>query len=148
MISCLHDCGQVVLAGQAAAAAAAAAAYASASAIDCLRRVVPAPPEPGYEPLYEADVDLSGLLADWNAHLSLVRDKAAPLPEPLAAPLVEIAEQLTATTADAPMAALRAAGVLERIAARITREAAGAVSDEGVCAETADTGLGTTCSKA
>ncbi|MFG2339863.1 hypothetical protein [Streptomyces yangpuensis] len=37
--------------------------------------------------------------------------KAAPLPEPLAALLVEITEQLTTTTADAPLAALRAAGM-------------------------------------
>ncbi|MFJ3914423.1 hypothetical protein [Streptomyces vinaceus] len=102
----------------------------------------------GDEPLYEADVNLSGPLADWNAHLSLVRDKAAPLPEPLAALLVEIAGQLTATSADAPLAALRAVGVLERIAARITREAAGVLSDAGVSAETVAAGLGTTRSKA
>ncbi|MFF0216128.1 hypothetical protein [Streptomyces vinaceus] len=102
----------------------------------------------GDEPLYEADVDLTGPLADWNAHLSLVRDKAAPLPEPLAALLVEIARQLTATAADAPLAALRAAGVLERIAARVGREAASALSDEGVSAKAVATGLGTSRSKA
>ncbi|MFE5678977.1 hypothetical protein ACFQ7B_12190 [Streptomyces erythrochromogenes] len=102
----------------------------------------------GDRPLYEADVDLTGPLADWNAHLSLVRDKAAPLPEPPAALLVEITEQLTATTADAPLAALRAAGVLERIAARIGREAADALADDGVTAEAVATGLGTTHSRA
>ncbi|MFF4433847.1 hypothetical protein ACFYZ4_32410 [Streptomyces sp. NPDC001513] len=102
----------------------------------------------GDQPLYEADVDLTGPLADWNAHLSLVRDKAAPLPEPLAALLVEITGQLTATATDTPLAALRAAGVLERIAARVGREAAGALCDEGVSAETVATGLGTTRSKA
>ncbi|MFF3675899.1 hypothetical protein ACFYYS_18230 [Streptomyces sp. NPDC002120] len=102
----------------------------------------------GDEPLYEADVDLTGPLADWNAHLSLVRDKAVPLPEPLAALLVERTEQMTATAADAPLAALRAVGVLERIAARVGREAAGALCDEGMSAETVATGLGTTRSKA
>ncbi|MFB6560298.1 hypothetical protein ACFCYH_15670 [Streptomyces sp. NPDC056400] len=75
--------------------------------------------------LYEADVDLAGPLADWTAHLSVVRDKAIPLPEPLpelmAALLAEAAEQLNATAADAPLAALRAAGVLERIADRVSR---------------------------
>ncbi|MFD4743239.1 hypothetical protein ACFWNQ_38565 [Streptomyces virginiae] len=96
----------------------------------------------------EADVDLGGPLADWNAHLSLVRDKAAPLPESLAALLVEVAEQLTATTADVPLAALRAVGVLERIAARVGREAAGVLADGGVSAKAAATGLGTTRSKA
>ncbi|WP_229333952.1 hypothetical protein [Streptomyces flavotricini] len=78
----------------------------------------------GDQPPYEADVDLTGPLADCNARLSLVRDKAARLPEPLAALLVDITEQLAATAADAPLAALRAAGVLERIAARVGREAA------------------------
>ncbi|MFB6584022.1 hypothetical protein ACFCYC_42610 [Streptomyces sp. NPDC056402] len=102
----------------------------------------------GDRPLYEADVDLTGPLADWNAHLSLVRDKAAPLPEPLAALLVEVAEQLTATTEDAPLAALRAIGVLERIAARVGREAACVLAEDGVSAEAVATGLGTTCSKA
>ncbi|MEU8843803.1 hypothetical protein AB0D97_32560 [Streptomyces roseus] len=38
--------------------------------------------------------------------------------------------------------------MLERIAARITREAAGALSDAGVSAEAVATGLGTTRSKA
>ncbi|MFE5724781.1 hypothetical protein [Streptomyces erythrochromogenes] len=61
----------------------------------------------GDRPLCEADVDCTGPLADWNAHLSLVRDDAVPLPEPLAALLFEITEQLTATAADAPLAALR-----------------------------------------
>ncbi|MFF3679845.1 hypothetical protein ACFYYS_38490 [Streptomyces sp. NPDC002120] len=102
----------------------------------------------GDQPLYEADVDLTGPLADWNAHLSLVREKAVPLPEPLAALLVEITEQLTATAADAPLAALRAVGVLERIAAHVGREAAGVLCDDGASAETVATGLGTTRSKA
>ncbi|MFD7787705.1 hypothetical protein ACFV4Q_32140 [Streptomyces nojiriensis] len=56
----------------------------------------------GDRPLYEADVDLTGPLADWNAHLSLVRDKAALLPEPLSALLVEVAERLTATAGRRP----------------------------------------------
>ncbi|WP_405526408.1 hypothetical protein OG592_02630 [Streptomyces avidinii] len=40
--------------------------------------------------------------------------------------------QLTATAADTSMAALRAAGVLERIAARVGRETAGALSVVGL----------------
>ncbi|MFB7468570.1 hypothetical protein ACFCZ1_34655 [Streptomyces sp. NPDC056224] len=102
----------------------------------------------GDQPLYEADVDLSGPLADWTAHLSVVRDAAVPLPEPLAALLVEMAGQLTATAADAPLAAMRAAGVLERIAARVGRETAGALCDDGMPAEAVATALGTTRSKA
>ncbi|GGS34892.1 hypothetical protein [Streptomyces nojiriensis] len=68
----------------------------------------------GDRPLYEADVDLTGPLADWTARLSVVRDRAVPLPEPLTALLFEIAERLNVTAADAPLAAPRAAGVLER----------------------------------
>ncbi|MGW3328536.1 hypothetical protein [Streptomyces virginiae] len=102
----------------------------------------------GDGPLYEADVDLAGPLADWNVHLSLIRDKAAPLPEPLSALLVELTEQLTATTADAPLAALRTVGVLERIAACVGREAACVLAEDGVPAEAVAIGLGTTGSKA
>ncbi|MFG2753914.1 hypothetical protein [Streptomyces xanthophaeus] len=102
----------------------------------------------GDQPLYEADVDLTGPLADWNAHVSLVRDRAVPLPEPLAALLVELAEQLTATAEAAPLAAMRAVGVLERITARVGREAAGAVRDDGMSAEAVATALGTSQSKA
>ncbi|MFD5416409.1 hypothetical protein [Streptomyces nojiriensis] len=88
----------------------------------------------GDRPLYEADVDLSGPLADWSAHLSVVRDKAVPLPGPLACLLAGITERLTATAVDAPLAALRAVGVPERIAARVGREAAGALCDGSVSA--------------
>ncbi len=59
-----------------------------------------------------------------------------------------MAGQLTVTAVDAPLAALRAAGVLERIAARVGREAAGALCGDGLSAEAVATGLGTTYSKA
>ncbi|MFG2994738.1 hypothetical protein ACGFZK_36495 [Streptomyces sp. NPDC048257] len=71
-----------------------------------------------------------------------------PLPAPLAALLVETAGPLTATAADAPPAALRAAGVLERIAAGVGRETAGMVCDSGLSAEAVAIALGTTRSKA
>ncbi|MFI7357983.1 hypothetical protein ACIBTP_29190 [Streptomyces avidinii] len=102
----------------------------------------------GDRPLHEADVDLTGPLADWNAHLTVVRDHAVPLPAELAALLVAVAEQLDATAATAPLAALRAAGVLERITTRVSREAADALHDTGMPAETLATMLGTTRSKA
>ncbi|MFD7098308.1 hypothetical protein ACFWA0_26155, partial [Streptomyces xanthophaeus] len=41
-------------------------------------------------PLYEADVDLSGPVADYGAHLSVVRDAAVPLPADLTALLTEV----------------------------------------------------------
>ncbi|MGZ9928602.1 hypothetical protein ACXNSR_01790 [Streptomyces sp. NC-S4] len=70
----------------------------------------------GDRPLPEADADLAGPLADWTVYLSVVREAAVPLPEPLAALLAAMAEHLTAAAADAPLAALRAAGMLEPIA--------------------------------
>ncbi|MFA7767844.1 hypothetical protein [Streptomyces sp. NRRL S-448] len=102
----------------------------------------------GDQPLYEADIDLTGPLADWTAHLSVVRDAAAPLPEPLAALLAAMTEQLTATATDTPLAALRAAGMLERIATRVGRQTAGALRDDSMSAEAVATALGTTYSKA
>ncbi|WP_079403216.1 hypothetical protein [Streptomyces sp. 3211] len=102
----------------------------------------------GDRPLYEADVDLTGPLADWTAHLSVVRDAAVPLPEPLTALLARTAEQLTATAADSPLAALRAAGMLERIATLVGRKAAGALRDDNTSAHTLATALGTSRSKA
>ncbi|GGS34595.1 hypothetical protein Snoj_00820 [Streptomyces nojiriensis] len=69
-------------------------------------------------------------------------------PEPLAALLVEMAERLIVTAEGAPLAALRAAGMLKRIAARVGREAAGVLCDDGLAREAVATGLGTTYSKA
>ncbi|WP_405526434.1 hypothetical protein OG592_02720 [Streptomyces avidinii] len=94
----------------------------------------------GDRPLYEADVDLAGPLADWTAHLSVVRDTAVPLP----ALLAEMAGQLTATATAEPLSALRAAGVLERIAARVSWETAGTLRDDGMSAEAVATALGIT----
>lgn len=74
--------------------------------------------------------------------------RGVPLPEPLATLLVALPKQLTATAADTPLAALRAAGVLERVAARMGRETAGALCGDGISAEAVATALGTTPSKA
>ncbi|MER6449243.1 hypothetical protein [Streptomyces venezuelae] len=102
----------------------------------------------GDQPLHQADIDLTGPLTDWTAHLSAVRDAAVPLPTPLTALLAEITEQLNTTAVNDPLAALRAAGFLERIATRATQEAAAAVRDDGIHAETLATALATTRTKA
>ncbi|MFB7256864.1 hypothetical protein [Streptomyces nojiriensis] len=62
----------------------------------------------------------------------------------MAALLVEMAARLNVTAEDAPLAALRAAGVLERMAARVGREAAGALCDDGLSAEAVASRVGTT----
>ncbi|WP_405453465.1 hypothetical protein [Streptomyces erythrochromogenes] len=45
---------------------------------------------PADRPLYEADVDLSGPVADYDAHLSVIRDAAVPLPADLSGILTEL----------------------------------------------------------
>jgi hypothetical protein len=102
----------------------------------------------GEEPLYEADVDLSGPLADWTAHLTVVREDTVELPEPLAAVLVQLAERLQDAAAETPLAALRAVGMVERITHHLAQEAADAVWESGTPAEELAAALGTTPSKA
>ncbi|WP_030722975.1 hypothetical protein [Streptomyces sp. NRRL F-2580] len=45
---------------------------------------------PSDKPLYEADVDLSGPIADHDAHLSVIRDAAVPLPAGLTGLLTDL----------------------------------------------------------
>ncbi|MFJ3975861.1 hypothetical protein [Streptomyces sp. NPDC090021] len=59
-------------------------------------------------PLYEADVDLAGPIADYQAHLTVVRDAAVPLPEPLTALLTALTENLETAAAKEPLVALKA----------------------------------------
>ncbi|MFF8265334.1 hypothetical protein [Streptomyces virginiae] len=54
------------------------------------------------EPLYEADVDLSGPIADYDAHLSVIRDAAVQLPEELTGLLAELARRLDGLAARRP----------------------------------------------
>ncbi|MFD9011825.1 hypothetical protein [Streptomyces sp. NPDC059552] len=84
------------------------------------------PPAGRAPPPYAASVDLTGPLADRNANLPLVRDAAVPLPELLAALLVEITQQLTAT--DRGRAAGRAARRRRAGADRHPRRAATTVA--------------------
>ncbi|MFJ5548039.1 hypothetical protein [Streptomyces sp. NPDC093225] len=102
----------------------------------------------GDGPPEEHRVDLSGPLADWNAHLSVVRETVVPLPEPLAGLLLDLSDELGDVVADAPLAALRAVGILRRIIAEAADEAAEAVHDSGASTESVAAALGTTPSEA
>lgn len=55
---------------------------------------------PADQPRYEADVDLSGPIADYEAHLSVIRDGAVPLPAGLAGVLSELVRQLGVLAAE------------------------------------------------
>ncbi|MFE5489019.1 hypothetical protein ACFQ7Z_03495 [Streptomyces virginiae] len=56
-------------------------------------------------PLYEADVDLSGPVADYGAHLSVVRDSAVQLPAGLVGLLAELVRRLEGLAAEEPLVA-------------------------------------------
>ncbi|MFJ9598005.1 hypothetical protein ACIRS3_35330 [Streptomyces virginiae] len=58
------------------------------------------------QPLYEADVDLSGPIADYEAHLSVIRDAAVALPAGLGGLLSELVRQLGGLFAEEPLVAL------------------------------------------
>ncbi|MFD7097765.1 hypothetical protein, partial [Streptomyces xanthophaeus] len=72
----------------------------------------------GQRPLYEADVDLSGPVADYGAHLSIVRDAAVPLPADLTALLTEVARRLAGLAVREPMVALKALADLQYVIAQ------------------------------
>ncbi|MGW6940298.1 hypothetical protein ACWGF3_15075 [Streptomyces xanthophaeus] len=75
-------------------------------------------------PLYEADVDLSGPVADYGAHLSIVRDAAVPLPSDLSVLLTEVAGRLAGLAVREPLVALKALADLQYVIARAGADAA------------------------
>lgn len=72
------------------------------------------------------DVEV-GPYRDWADHLAAVEAAAAPIPEPVAATLAVLEEQLAALAEGGPVAALRVAAALERLAADVGRQAACAI---------------------
>ncbi|MFI7359920.1 hypothetical protein ACIBTP_39085 [Streptomyces avidinii] len=62
---------------------------------------------PSDKPLYEADVDLSGPIADYEAHLSVIREKAVPLAEELTALLTELVRRPDGLASEEPLVVLR-----------------------------------------
>ncbi|WP_412074866.1 hypothetical protein ACLF6K_01730 [Streptomyces xanthophaeus] len=78
-------------------------------------------------PLYEADVDLSGPIADYGAHLSVVRDAAVPLPGDLTALLTELTGRLADLAVREPLVALKALADLQYVIGQTGADAARAV---------------------
>ncbi|MFF2793137.1 hypothetical protein ACFVT6_41425 [Streptomyces sp. NPDC058049] len=98
---------------------------------------------PGDKPLYEADVDLSGPIADYAAHLSVIRNAAAQLPAELTALLTELVRRLDGLAAENPLVALKALADLRYVIAQAGRHAAGEITAEEVPIEQVATALGT-----
>ncbi|MFF3727742.1 hypothetical protein ACFYYM_35855 [Streptomyces erythrochromogenes] len=94
-------------------------------------------------PLYEADVDLAGPIADYQAHLTVVRDAAVPLPGPLTALLTALTENLETAAVKDPLVALKALADLRYLIAGVGADAACAVQAGRIPMETVATALGT-----
>ncbi|WP_405705173.1 hypothetical protein OG264_01410 [Streptomyces xanthophaeus] len=95
-------------------------------------------------PLWEAGIDLCGPLADVGAHLSVVRDKAVPLPAPLTAVLTDLAAQLSQAAVQSPLVALKALADLRHVIAGVGQDAARAVAFGQLSWEEVAAALGTT----
>ncbi|WP_331718929.1 hypothetical protein OHU23_40725 (plasmid) [Streptomyces virginiae] len=83
---------------------------------------------PQDKPLYGADVDLSGPVADFDAHLSVIRDAAVQLPAALTGFLTELVRQLDGLAAEEPLVVLKALADLRYVIAQMGQNAAGEVA--------------------
>ncbi|MFD8578053.1 helix-turn-helix domain-containing protein [Streptomyces virginiae] len=94
-------------------------------------------------PLYEADVDLSGPIADYEAHLSVLRDGAVPLPAELTELLTELVRQLDVLAVKEPLVALKALADLRYVVARAGEDAAYELGARDVPLKAVASALGT-----
>ncbi|MFD5618515.1 hypothetical protein [Streptomyces yangpuensis] len=98
---------------------------------------------PADRPLYEADVDLAGPIADYNAHLSVIRDAAVQLPAGLTGVLTELVRRLGGLAAEEPLVALKALADLRYVIAEVGQDAAYELAAQQVPIEEVAIGLGT-----
>ncbi|MEV0989958.1 hypothetical protein [Streptomyces sp. NPDC049949] len=95
------------------------------------------------QPLYEADVDLSGPIGDYEAHLSVIRDAAVPLPRELTALLTELIRQLDVLVVEEPLVALKALADLRYVVGQTGQDAAYELTARGVPLKDVACALGT-----
>ncbi|KOU65095.1 hypothetical protein ADK90_28095 [Streptomyces sp. XY413] len=98
---------------------------------------------PGDQPLYEADVDLSGPIADYQAHVSVIRDSAVPLPAELTGLLTELVRLLDGLAVEEPLVALKALADLRYVIAQTGQDAAYELAARDVPLTVVATALGT-----
>ncbi|MFD6113774.1 hypothetical protein ACFWG0_27200 [Streptomyces yangpuensis] len=98
---------------------------------------------PGDQPLWEADVDLSGPIADYEAHLSVIRDGSVPLPTELTELLAELVRRLDVLAVEEPLVALKALADLRYVIARTGKNAAYELADRNLPLLVVATALGT-----
>ncbi|KPI31500.1 hypothetical protein OV450_7153 [Actinobacteria bacterium OV450] len=97
----------------------------------------------GDQPLYEADVDLSGPIGDYEAHLSVTRDAAVQLPAELTVLLADLVRQLDVLAVEEPLVALKALADLRYLIAQTGRDAAYELTALHVPLKDVATALGT-----
>lgn len=103
---------------------------------------------PDDKPLYESDVDLSGAVKDYDAHLSVIRDAAVQLPTELTGLLTELVRRLDGLAAEEPLLALKALADLRYVIAQAGQDAAYQIAAEEVPIEQVAVALGTSESAA
>ncbi|MEU6311464.1 hypothetical protein [Streptomyces sp. NPDC047014] len=94
-------------------------------------------------PLYEADVDLDGPIADYKAHLMVVREAAVALPASLVGLLASLKGELESAALQEPLVALKALADLRYLIDAVGSRATLAVQAGRVPLETVATALGT-----
>ncbi|WP_329107316.1 hypothetical protein [Streptomyces sp. NBC_01439] len=92
-------------------------------------------------PLYEADVDLAGPITDFKAHLTVVRDAAVPLPEPVTTLLTALTQNLETAAVTDLLVTLKALADLRYLIAGVGADAASAVQAGRIPMETVATAL-------
>lgn len=98
-----------------------------------------------WEELADGDrfgLDTADAYREWSEHIRAVERRTVPLPDDLTHLMDVLEDQLAALAEQAPVAALRAATTLERLAADLAQEAAYAVQEDEVPRETLGTALG------
>ncbi|MFE9481318.1 hypothetical protein ACFYNM_22270 [Streptomyces spororaveus] len=98
---------------------------------------------PHDKPLYEVDVDLSGPIADYEAHVSVIRDAAVPLPAELTGLLTDLVRVLDGLAVEEPLVALKALADVRYVIARTGQDAVYELAARDVPIDEVATALGT-----
>ncbi|MEU3356132.1 hypothetical protein [Streptomyces sp. NPDC037389] len=94
------------------------------------------------------NIDIPGVTDDWGQHIEDVKARTVPLPGGVQKLLEQLDEQLTDLAEETPLAALKAAAGLERIAAQAGRTAAHYIRTDETPIDEVAYALGTTEQKA
>ncbi|MGP3927863.1 hypothetical protein [Streptomyces sp. 8N616] len=94
------------------------------------------------------DLDTSGTYNDWSQHIHTVEHQTVPLPAELTETIEHLEEKLTTLAEQAPVAALKAVAVLERLTDYVGREAARAAEADELSWESIGKALGLSADKA